>query len=419
STVPDEQGLPRILSLVADVTARKQIENALRKSDEELRRRVEELAAEDRRKDEFLAMLAHELRNPLAPLTTALHLIQARVGAQADVARPLAVMNRQTQHLSRLVDDLLEVSRITRGKIRLEREVIDAAVAVHRAVEISRPLIDAKKHDLKLVFPADTVWIDADLTRVAQVLGNLLNNSAKYTNEGGRITVTLAAEGEEAVLRIRDNGIGIPKTLMPRLFELFTQADTSLDRSQGGLGIGLTLVRGLVELHGGTIQARSDGPGQGAEFIVRLPLAPAPVAVEPEKTADRLRTPAPCRILIVDDNHDAADSLSELLTESGHEVASAYDGAKALELAKKFLPDVVLLDIGLPGLDGYSVARELRRRHADAFILVALTGYGQEEDRRRAREAGFDHHMVKPVRLDALSKLLAQAAPSSPPPKTA
>jgi PAS domain S-box-containing protein len=390
-----QDGQPlRLVGVVKDITDEKRVQQALKDA--------------DRRKDEFLAMLAHELRNPLAPITTALHLVRARAGERDDIARPLAVMSRQTQHLSRLVDDLLEVSRITSGKIRLELETLDASVAVTRAVEISRPLIDSKKHDLQVSVPHEPLWIDADLTRLAQVLGNLLNNAAKYTDEHGRISVTVEREGKHAVFRVKDNGIGIPKELIPRLFELFTQADTSLDRSQGGLGIGLTLVRGLVELHEGTVEALSDGAGLGSVFVVRLPLVAKPKAKDHTGSFGPPRKTVPHRIVVVDDNLDAAECLAEFLTDAGHEVKVAYDGPSALEAIRAHEPDVVFLDIGLPRLDGYEVARQLRREHGDEMTLVALTGYGQEEDRRRTKEAGFDHHLVKPVHLDALSKLLAK-----------
>lgn len=375
---------------------------------EEARRTASALREADRRKDEFLAMLAHELRNPLAPITTALELVLTRAGDRDDLARPLSVLRRQTHHLTKLVDDLLEVSRITSGKIRLEREALDAAVAVNRAIEISRPLIDAKKHDLSVSLPRESVLIDADPTRFAQVLGNLLNNAAKYTDEGGQIRIALSREGKEATFRVRDTGIGISKELLPRLFELFTQADTSLDRSQGGLGIGLTLVRSLVELHGGSVQAKSEGPGLGSEFVVRLPLAATQSVIGAEDLDQRPKM-EPRRIVLVDDNVDAAETLAEFLADAGHEVRVAFDGPSSLEVVRAHKPDLVLLDIGLPRLDGYAVARELRREHGDTIILVALTGYGQEDDRRRSAEAGFDHHFVKPLHLDALAKLLSQS----------
>ncbi len=375
------------------------------------RRRVEEtseaLREADRRKDEFLAMLAHELRNPLAPMMTASQLLRGRVGDRSELRRPLEVVARQTQHLTRLVDDLLEVSRITRGKIRLEREPLDASVAVSRAVEISRPIIDSKKHNLSVALPHESLWVSADPTRLSQALANLLNNAAKYTDEGGRIWLTLDREGEQVVFRVRDNGVGISEEVLPKLFDLFTQAETTLDRSQGGLGIGLTLVRGLIELHGGTVEALSEGPGKGSEFVVRIPALAAKVkATDETRDPGALGATPPCRIVVVDDNVDAADSLAELLAESGHEVKVAYDGFSAFELVRAHKPSVVFLDIGLPKMDGFEVARKLRDAHGDALVLVALTGYGQQEDRRRSKDAGFDFHIVKPPTPRALQAVL-------------
>jgi PAS domain S-box-containing protein len=372
----------------------------------------EALEATDRRKDEFLAMLAHELRNPLAPIMTAVHLLAKKADPSETLARSLAVITRQTEHLSKLVDDLLEVSRITQGKIRLAKEPLDVATVVSRAVEISRPLLNARKHELAVAVPRGALWIEADMTRIAQVLGNLLNNAAKYTREGGRIVLAAERQGETAVFSVRDNGIGIAPELLPRVFDLFTQADTSLDRSEGGLGIGLTLARGLVQLHGGTIEARSAGVGRGSEFVVRLPLGQAPAATIHETAGEPLAS-VRRRILVVDDNRDAAESLMDFLADVGHSVFAAYDGPSGLEAAQAQNPDVVLLDLGLPKLDGYSVARELRRAHGSAMMLIALTGYGQEEDRRRTREAGFDHHFVKPICLDKLCELLASEASAS------
>jgi PAS domain S-box-containing protein len=375
------------------------------------RRGVEEasesLREADRRKDEFLAMLAHELRNPLAPMMTASQLLRGRVGDRMELKRPLEVVARQTEHLTRLVDDLLEVSRITRGKIRLEKEPLDASVAVSRAVEISRPLIDSKRHNLSVALPHESLWISADPTRLSQALANLLNNAAKYTDQGGRIWLTLDREGEQVVFRVRDSGVGISKEVLPKLFDLFTQAETTLDRSQGGLGIGLTLVRGLIELHGGTVEALSEGPGKGSEFVVRIPALVEKVKV-PDQTGDfgALSKVPPCRIVVVDDNVDAGDSLAELLSESGHEVRVAYDGFSALDLVRVHKPNVVLLDIGLPKMDGYEVARKLRDAHGNGLVLVALTGYGQQEDQRRSKEAGFDFHIVKPPTPQALQTVL-------------
>jgi PAS domain S-box-containing protein len=382
-----------------DVTARKRAEEALKEA--------------DRRKDEFLAMLAHELRNPLAPISNALHL--ARLPG-ADSRQAIDLIERQVEHMVRLVDDLLDVSRITRGKIELRRERADLAAVVVRAVEGSRPLIDARRHALDLRLPDDPLPVDGDPVRLAQVVWNLLNNAAKYTPEGGRIGVAVEREGGEAVVRVRDTGMGIPADMLARVFDLFTQVDRTLDRAEGGLGIGLTLVRRLTEMHGGTVEAHSDGPGQGSEFVVRLPLAAgASLAEAPGQGGPApppgLPTPGR-RVLLVDDNRDSADTLAMLLRLLGHDVRTAYEGRQALAVAGAYQPDLVLLDIGLPGLNGYEVAAQLRAMpRMGRAVLVALTGYGSEEDRRQARAAGFNQHMVKPVDLDALRELLASLAP--------
>jgi CheY-like chemotaxis protein/two-component sensor histidine kinase len=331
------------------------------------------------------------------------------MGEREELRRPVGVLLRQVQHLTKLVDDLLEVSRITRGKIRLDLETLDMTTVVHRAVEISRPLIDAKHHELTVSVPPEPVWVSGDATRLAQVLGNLLNNAAKYTEDRGRIRVALEHSPKEVVLRVTDTGIGIAADLLPRLFELFTQAETSLDRSQGGLGIGLTLARGLVELHHGTLEARSEGRGKGSEFIVRLPVAlDRPKQKTDAEGVSMLAEIPSSRIVIVDDNVDAAETLEELLRDAGHQVKVAYDGLSAIEAVRAFHPTVVLLDIGLPRMDGYEVARRLRQEHGSKLLLVALTGYGQEEDRHRAKSVGFDHHLVKPLDLVALSRALAR-----------
>jgi two-component system CheB/CheR fusion protein len=319
------------------------------------------------------------------------------------------MIDRQVQHLARLVDDLLDVSRITRGKIHLHKEPLELATVIARAVETCRPLIDARRHELTVALSPEPVLIDGDATRLAQVFANLLTNAAKYTTEGGRIGITVEKQGEEATVRVRDNGIGIPADLLPRVFDLFTQGDRSLARSEGGLGIGLTLVKSLAEMHGGQVEAFSEGTGTGSEFVVRLPILerrrrPA----DGEAGTVRPRTPSR-RVLVVDDNVDAAESLAMLLRVEGHEVRTAHDGATALDAAQAYRPEVVLLDIGLPKMDGYEVAQRLRRLpDSKSALVVALTGYGQEEDRRRAEEAGFDVHLVKPVDLAVLYSLLGK-----------
>jgi signal transduction histidine kinase len=366
-----------------------------------------EVQEADHRKNEFLSMLAHELRNPLAPIRNAVHLLRLRGGQEPELNAIRDLIDRQVQQLVRLVDDLLDISRITRGKIRLQNEPLSVAAVVAQAVETSRPLIDARRQTLTVTLPDEPLQVQGDPVRLAQVLGNLLNNAAKYTEEGGKIALTAAREGDEVVLRVRDSGVGIPADMLASIFELFTQVEHSLDRSQGGLGIGLTLVRRLVEMHGGRVQAVSGGAGQGSEFTVRLPLLTEvnPCAPPPNGAAHGASGDT-CRILVVDDNIDAADSLATLLRMAGHDVHVCHDGADALAAVPRFRPEVVLLDIGLPGIDGYEVARRLRRQpETQEALIVALTGYGLEEDVRRSHAAGFDHHFVKPADLAALSAL--------------
>jgi signal transduction histidine kinase len=398
--------------LRAEAAREKQLAAELAQKAEALARLNQEIQEAHRRKDEFLAMLAHELRNPLAPLRNALHILRLDPLGGPAAGQALEIAERQVGHLARLIEDLLDVSRITRGKIELRKEPVEFGHVIARAVESTGPLFAAGGHTLEVVGPPEPLWLQADPTRLEQVLANLLNNAAKYTEPGGRITLTAGREGQEVVLRVRDTGIGIPADMLERVFDLFTQAHRSLASSyQWGLGIGLALVRRLVELHGGSVQAFSEGPGTGSEFVVRLPLQAEPVAVPPESAAGGGRPAArPRRVLVVDDNQDAAQSLACLLELEGHEVRTAHDGTAALETARAFPPDVVLLDIGLPGLDGYQVARRLRELLGlEQALLVAVTGYGQEEDRRRAEEAGFDHHLAKPVDLEALHELLAGA----------
>jgi two-component system CheB/CheR fusion protein len=384
--------------------------------EERVKEQTEELEQASRRKDEFLAMLAHELRNPLAPIRNALHVVQMRGQERRQAVRQAwEMIERQVEVLVRLVDDLLDVSRISRGKINLQKQPVDVATLVARAVEGSRPLIEARRHDLKVALPDESIWVEADPIRMAQVLWNLLNNAAKYTPEGGRIWLTAAKEGSEAVLRVRDTGMGIPPEMLPKMFDLFTQAERTLDRAEGGLGIGLTLVRRLTEMHNGVVEAFSAGPGEGSEFVVRLPLlpdvSPAAAAHEPD-SGKRAKAAVTHRILVVDDNRDSANSLAMLLRLVGHDVHTTHDGRQAIVAAATYRPDLVLLDIGLPGMDGFTVARHLRSQPELAgVVLVALTGYGSDEDRRQAQAAGFDHHMVKPVNFDALHELLSTLEP--------
>ncbi len=373
-------------------------------------RLIQQLRQADRRKDEFLAVLAHELRNPLAPVRNAVEVMRLRDVDDPNLRWARDIIDRQVQQMTRLVDDLLDVSRITRGKVKLQKEPVDLAAVVARAVEISRPLIDARRHELTVTLPPEPVRVEADATRLAQVVANLLNNAAKYTEERGRIWLTVERGGGEAVLRVRDTGVGIPAAMLAQVFDLFTQVDRSEDRSQGGLGIGLTLAKSLVEMHGGSVTAQSEGVGKGSEFVVRLPLLAElrSEGCEPGGSG-RLVESSARRILVVDDNVDAADSLAVLLRLLGNDVRTAPDGPAALEAARAYRPDVVLLDLGLPRMSGYEVCRRLRAGHfANGPLVVALTGYGQDEDRRRTREAGFDHHLVKPVNPDELREVLAE-----------
>jgi signal transduction histidine kinase/CheY-like chemotaxis protein len=376
-----------------------------------------DIQEDDRRKNEFLAMLAHELRNPLAPIRNAVEILQHLGLKDGDLGWASDVISRQVEQMVRLVDDLLDISRITGGKVQLRKEPIDVASVVSRAVETSRPLIEARGHRLAVELPREPLWVVGDRTRLSQVLANVLNNAAKYTADGGEIALSVGREAEEAVFRVRDTGVGIPPEMLSRVFDLFTQVDRSLDRSEGGLGIGLTLVHRLMEMHGGRVEARSEGPGRGSEFILRLPAAsangqhregPKAPAAAGDAAADRR---ASCRILIVDDNQDSARTLERLLRISGHEVHTAPDGPAALGLMDSIRPDLVLLDIGLPGMDGYEVARRIRERPDGArILLVALTGYGRAEDRARSHEAGCDHHFTKPVELDMLLSLIESHA---------
>ena len=386
---------------VADITDRK-------RGEEEREGLVARLREQDQRKDEFLATLAHELRNPLAPIRNGLQLVRlAEGGGKLD--RTLAMMERQLTQLVRLVDDLLDVSRITSGKLDLRPERVELRAVVAAAAEDARPLVESAGHDLAVALPAGPVYLNGDATRLAQVVANLLNNSAKYTPRGGHVRLTLGLDGGAAVVTVADDGVGIPAAMLGRVFDMFTQVDRALEKTTGGLGIGLSLVKGLVEMHGGTIEARSGGEGRGSEFVVRLPAAPA--AVDPATTTPGANGSAPARgrrVLVVDDNEDAADSLAQLLELLGHEVRTAYDGEAGVEAAKAFRPDVVVMDIGMPKLNGYEAARRIRGHAWGAgMVLVAQTGWGQDDDRLKSTDAGFDFHLVKPVDPAALIALLA------------
>jgi PAS domain S-box-containing protein len=381
------------VAVLMDTTAHHQMEEALREA--------------DRRKDEFLAVLAHELRNPLAPIRNSLNIL--RLTHQDDEAADevCEMMERQVNHMVRLVDDLLEVSRITRGKIVLQKEPVELAAVIRSAVEASRPLIDDARHRLALSIPAEPLTIEGDAVRLSQIFSNLLNNAAKYTDEGGQIWLSVRVENNEAVIVVRDTGTGISADMLPRIFELFTQLDVARGRSQGGLGIGLTLVKSLVELHGGRVTASSPGIGKGSEFVVRLPLIAASQGRSVESRIRPTKVLASRRVLVVDDNRDAAESLGKLLSLLGAQVQVVFSGEEALEAVRVEKPVAILLDIGMPEMNGYDVAREIRSDPENRDItLIALTGWGQEQDRRRSQDAGFDHHLVKPVNSASLLELL-------------
>jgi CheY-like chemotaxis protein/two-component sensor histidine kinase len=357
-------------------------------------------------------MLSHELRNPLAAIVNALHLLRVERNETGVQGEARGVIERQTAHLALLIDDLLEVSRMTTGRIHLHRERVAVSDIVAQAVETVRPMIEQRRHDFTVSLAPEPLWLDADTVRLEQVVVNLVTNAVKYTDEGGRIWLSVQQQGDEVVLRVRDTGIGIAPEFLPHIFDLFTQGERTLARARGGLGVGLSLVRALVELHGGRVEAHSAGLGQGSEFIVYLPVVPSPTShPAPPPTDAATPTPGSLRVLFVDDNADMRVITLRLLESYGYQVRMAYDGPSALETALEYRPDVMLLDIGLPGMDGYEVARRISQDLAlQNLVLVAVTGYGLESDRLRAQEAGFDHHLVKPVDFDALLGLLATIA---------
>ena len=423
---PESKHPELILLAVEDVSAK--------------RHRADELADMDRRKDEFLAMLSHELRSPLAPISNAVQLLGLDTASESRVHQQARnIIERQLRQLQHLVDDLLEVSRITTGRVQLRSERVAVSDIANGAVETVRPLIEQRRHEITVSLPPEPIWLNADAARLEQVVVNLLTNAAKYTEEGGHLwltvevvsgtalaagsspgnidattpaasalPLTVSAMGCECLIRVRDNGVGIDPALLPRIFDLFTQAERSLDRSQGGLGIGLALVQRLTELHGGTVEAHST-LGQGSEFVVRLPIAPSDES-QSQTPAPEIgqSTTRPLRVLVVDDNVDTVLSFSMLLEAHGHEMRTAYDGLEAVQTALEYQPDIMLLDIGLPGLNGYQVAKQIRQEPSlKHIVLVALTGYGQDSDRQTSLEAGFNHHMVKPAVLEQLLQILA------------
>ena len=411
-----------------DITERK-------RGEEKLRQFAADLSEADHRKDEFLATLAHELRNPLAPIRNGLQLMKLadgrraggarsasagaqldrrqwrdRRGQQATIEKARSMMERQLTQMVRLVDDLMDASRINLGKLELRKERLPLASVVNSAVEASRPLMGQMGHKLTVTLPEQPIIVDADMTRLAQVFLNLLNNAAKYSDRGGHIRLNVESQGSEVVVTVKDNGIGIDADKLPQVFEMFTQLGGTFERSQGGLGIGLTLVKRLVDMHGGSVEAKSDGPALGSEFVVRLPVVLEASQPQASRVADGPTATKPSlRILIVDDNRDGADSLSEMLKMMGNDTRTAYDGQQGVDLAGEYRPDVILLDIGLPKLNGYEACRLIREQlNGKRVVLIAMTGWGQDEDRRRSREAGFDHHMVKPLNPQSLVRMLSE-----------
>ena len=399
-----------VLGLISDITARKLADRSVRDSEERLRVALEALRDADQRKDEFLALLGHELRNPLAPISNALQVLKLPGADAAIQERARAMMERQLEHMVRLVDDLLDVSRIMSGKVELRREPVELATVIARAIETAKPVVDGEGHELKLLLSPEPLRVDGDIVRLAQVVANLLNNAAKYTNKGGEIVLGAAREGEHAVIRVRDNGIGIKPELLPRIFDMFFQAERRTKDAQGGLGIGLSLIKGLVDLHGGSVEAHSAGTGTGSEFVVRLPLLATEETTpdEPQRDPNLAAEPLPAwRVLVVDDNIDAAESLGLILRLEGQEVSVKYDGSSALADAESDPPDMAFLDLGMPKMDGYELARRFRTNtKLRNVVLIALTGWGQPEDRQRTKDAGFDLHIVKPVEPAALHELL-------------
>ncbi len=409
SPIRDAEGRIIGASKVArDVTERKLAEEAMQA---ERRRALEILVEADRRKDDFLALLAHELRNPLAPLRNGLEVMRLASGNADAVAKMRDIMDRQLSHLVRLVDDLLDVSRISRNKMELRRSRVLLADVISSAVETTQPALAAAGHELTVSLPPEPIHLDADLTRLAQVFGNLLNNSAKYTARGGHIRLTARREGDQVAVALQDDGVGIPAFALPNIFDMFSQVGRSIERSTGGLGIGLALVKGLVEMHGGTVEVASPGQGKGSTFTVRLRVLQDRAESSPGTPAEEWPDSAGSkrRILVVDDNRDSASSLALMLRLVGNEVRTAHDGFAAIELAEQFRPQVVLMDIGMPKLNGYEATRRIREQPwGHDMAVIALTGWGKEEDRARSREAGCAGHLVKPVSLPELEKLLAK-----------
>jgi signal transduction histidine kinase/ActR/RegA family two-component response regulator len=405
--------LRSLLSVVRAALRSRRHQYAIRDHLAERARQAEALREADRQKDDFIAMMAHELRNPLAPIRNGLQILRLSAGNTEAVVKVQAMMDRQLTHMVRLVDDLLDVSRISRNKMELRRERVPLSEVVTSAVETARPLIDALGHDLTVSLPRHPVSVDADHTRLAQVFANLLTNSAKYTEPGGRIRLAAEVDSSEVVVIVRDDGIGIPAEAMPRIFDMFSQVDRSIERAAGGLGIGLALVRGLVEMHGGTVAAESAGQGKGSAFTVRLPISEGSATTQGGDERTNGSHGIGRRVLVVDDNQDSATSMALMLQLLGDHVVTAHDGVAGVEAAEKFRPDVILMDVGMPRLNGLDATRHIREQPwGKGMTVIALTGWGQDADKERSRAAGCDGHLIKPVNLPDLEKLLAETQDS-------
>jgi PAS domain S-box-containing protein len=402
--------------LVLDITQRKLAEDAVRQSEARLKEANQALQAADRRKDEFLATLAHELRNPLAAIRNAAAILKAMESSNPEARWVPEVIDRQLAQMSRLLEDLLDVSRLAHDKLALRRQRVELSEVVHNAIETCGPQLDAGNHAIKVALPEGPIFLHADPVRLEQVFSNLISNAAKYTPPGGHIGITGERRGDAVVISVKDDGVGISPEMLPRLFEIFSQGERALERSQGGLGVGLSLVRGLLELHGGRVEAKSDGNGQGSEFTVHLPLMLGSSSNSPSARsgAEESAVAARCRVLIADDARDSADSLAVILAMRGHQAHTAYDGEEAMTAAAQLRPEVVILDIRMPKRNGFEACRWIREQPwGKTTVLIALSGWGTEDDRRRTEEAGFDHHLVKPVAPEVLFPLVAPR-PSQP-----
>ncbi len=389
---------------VADITEKKKADTERLRAEEELREVASKLSEADRRKDEFLATLAHELRNPLAPIRTGLEIMRVAAGDAPVIEKLRLMMESQTQQLVRLIDDLMDVSRIASGKVELRKEIMDLRLAVRSAIDATKAAMESSRHHFAATMPDEPVWLNADSTRVSQVISNLLTNAARYTDPGGEISLNIERRDADVMVSVRDTGIGVPPEMLDQIFEMFAQVDQSSEKSQGGLGIGLTLVKRLTELHGGAVEVRSGGEGKGSEFLITLPLMSNHAG--PENDATEMEAPVGRRVMVVDDNQAAAETLTAMLRLAGNDVRTAKDGVECIEMALNFRPEVILMDLGMPNMNGYEAARHIRQQEwGGEMLLVALTGWGQDRDRANTSEAGFDRHLIKPVEPSALADL--------------